>query len=46
MQQVNIEEEREKAVHQYVTALDRGDMNGIGAVLKAALTDIQIGTNH
>lgn len=36
------EVEREKAIFQYVTALDRGDMNGVGEVLEAALTDPEL----
>lgn len=39
MPQSSVDTDREKAIHQYVTALDRGDMEGIGAVLKAAEKD-------
>lgn len=42
MQQPSVDKEREKAVYQYVTALDRGDMEGIGAVLEADVNDSEL----
>lgn len=42
MQQASVYKEREKAVYQYVTALDRGEMEGIGAVLEAAENDPEL----
>lgn len=42
MQQSSVDKEREKAIYQYVTALDRGDIEGIGAVLKAAEKDPEL----
>lgn len=39
MQHSKVEKEREKAIFQYVKALDRGDTEGIGTVLQAAEND-------
>lgn len=34
---------RERAIHRYVKALDRGDMDGVAAVLQAAMNDAELG---
>lgn len=42
MQKASVDKEREKAVYQYITALDRGDIEEIGIVLKAAEKDREL----
>lgn len=41
MQQPNIDE-REKAIFRYIQALDRGNIEGLGAVLEVALNDPEL----
>ncbi len=34
--------QREKAIHRYIQALDKGDMDGVSEVLDAALSDSEL----
>ena len=42
MQKHNTDLSREKAIHRYIQALDLGDMEGVAAVLEAALDDPEL----
>lgn len=42
MQKHNTDLSREKAIHRYIQALDQGDMEGVAAVLEAALDDPEL----
>ena len=42
MKKTNKNYQREQAIHRYIQALDKGDMDGVAEVLDAALYDPEL----